>query len=316
MKKFLTTLILYGSILALLVCGINAWYLVMDQSDDYWTNKFKTVPRHIQVCNFGSSHGLYSFNYEDMEEELTCFNFALASQSLSYDYRILQQYQDRLDEGCLVFIPVSYFSFFGVEETQEAEFPSKNKQYYDFLPPKFIKDYDFTTHLLERYFPSLDAYETLPAVLFTGRKSSNEEIWSRSAEDIDVLTDAAQAYQRHLVEEKLDEQGKRRQNQEEIEALRQIIILCQEKNAVPVLVTTPYLREYLEEVETNSPDFYGEFYGIIDAIVQETGADYLNCAADPRFIDQKDLFMNADHLNKEGARQFTAQLLSDFSFGQ
>lgn len=313
MKKFLTTLTVYLSLLALLVWGINSWYRIMDKSDDNWTNKFASVPPHIRVCNFGSSHGLYSFNYEDVQEELTCFNFALASQSLSYDLRILQQYKDRLDEGCLVFIPVSYFSFFGVEETREADFPSKNKQYYDFLPPKLIKDYDFSTHVFERYLPSLDAYETLPAVLFRGRTSSNEEIWSRSAEDMDVSADAAQAYERHLVEEKLDEQGKRRQNTEEIEALRQIIALCREKKTVPILVTTPYLREYLEEVDRRSPDFYEEFYGIIYGIVQETGVDYLNYAADPQFIDRKDLFMNADHLNKEGARQFTARLLSGFS---
>lgn len=311
MKHFLRTILLYGGIIALLVWGINAWYLVMDKSDDNWTNKFKAVPEHIQICNFGSSHGLYSFNYEDVQEEFTCFNFALASQSLSYDLRILKQYQNRLEEGCLVFIPVSYFSFFGIDETQEADFLSKNKQYYDFLPPKYIKEYDLSTHVFERFLPSLNAYETLPAVLFMGRGSSNEEIWSRTAENMDVSADAALAYGRHLVEEKLDEQGERRINEEEIAALGQMISLCREAGAVPVLVTTPYLREYLEEVERNAPEFYDVFYGIIDRITEETGIGYLNYAFDEEFMNRKDLFMNADHLNKEGARLFTNKLLSE-----
>lgn len=309
MKRFLTTLALYLGILAFLTAGINAWYLARDRADDLWTDKFKEVPEQIQVCNFGSSHGLYSFNYEDIEDELTCFNFALASQSLSYDLRIFEQYQDHLAEDCLVFIPVSYFSFFGIDETLEAEFPSKNKQYYDFLPPDKIKNYDLSTHIFERYLPSLDAYEKLPVVLFLGSSSSNEELWSKSALDIDIAADAAQAYERHLVQEKLDPSGKRIVNEEEVSALRQMIALCRKKKAVPILVTTPYLREYLEEIDKNAPDFYRDFHALLAPILEESGVAYIDFASDPQFANRKDLFMNADHLNKEGARQFTRQLI-------
>ncbi|MCI9593890.1 MAG: hypothetical protein HFG51_07050 [Lachnospiraceae bacterium] len=313
MKKFLKQLALYTILLSILVFSINRWYLFMDKSDDNWTNKFMSVPENIQICNLGSSHGLYSFNYEDLENDFTCFNFALASQSLSYDLRILQQYQNHLAEGCIVFIPVSYFSFFGIDETEEAEFLSKNKQYYDFLPPGKIKAYDLSTHIFERFLPALTAYETLPAVLFGGRTSSNDEIWSRSAQTIDIPSDAAQAYARHLVNEKLDGEGKRIHNKEEIHALYQIIALCQEIGAVPILVTTPYLREYLDEVNTNVPDFAEDFYGIIDQVTAETKTPYCNEASSPDFIDRKDLFMNADHLNKEGARLFTQKIVFNVS---
>jgi hypothetical protein len=52
-------------------------------------DKFKTVPYDITICNFGSSHGRYGFNYSDVSDEYNCFNFAMSSQSLSYDDRIL-----------------------------------------------------------------------------------------------------------------------------------------------------------------------------------------------------------------------------------
>lgn len=310
MKKFLKLLALYTALLSFLVFAINNWYLSMDNSDDNWTKKFTSVPENIQICNLGSSHGLYSFNYNDLESDFTCFNFALASQSLSYDLRILQQYQDHLAKGCIVFIPISYFSFFGIDETEEAEFLSKNRQYYDFLPPGKIKAYDLSTHLFERFLPALTAYETLPVVLIRGRTGSNDAIWSRSAQTIDISSDAAQAYARHLVNEKLDGEGKRINNEEEIHALYQIIALCQETGAVPILVTTPYLREYLDEVETNAPDFAEDFYGIIEQVTAETKTTYYNEAFSPDFIDRRDLFMNADHLNKEGARLFTREIVS------
>ncbi len=312
MKRFLMTIALYTGILAFLTLGINAWYLAMDQSDDLWTDKFKDVPAHIQICNFGSSHGLYSFNYEDVCGEFTCFNFALASQSLSYDLRILQQYKDHLKEGCLVFIPVSYFSFFGIEETQEEEFLSKNRQYYDFLSPGQIKEYDFSTHMFKRFFPALDAYETLPTVLFFGKASGNEELWSKSALDMDVSADAALAFERHFIQEKLNPSGERIVNKEEVSALGQMILLCREIGAVPVLVTTPYLEEYLEEINANAPDFDEEFSAILSPILTETGTAYMDYSSDLHFTARKDLFMNADHLNKEGARQFTNLLLENY----
>lgn len=312
MKRFLMTIALYTGILAFLTVGINAWYLAMDKSDDLWTNKFKDVPAHIQICNFGSSHGLYSFNYEDVCDEFTCFNFALASQSLSYDLRILQQYKDHLEKGCLVFIPVSYFSFFGIEETQEEEFLSKNKQYYDFLPPGQIKKYDISTHVFQRFFPALNAYENLPAVLFFGKASGNEALWSKSALNMDVSADAALAFKRHFIQEKLNPSGERIINEEEVSALSQMIFLCREIGAVPVLVTTPYLQEYLKEIDANAPEFYEEFSAILSPILAETEASYLDYSSDPHFTARKDLFMNADHLNKEGARQFTDLLLENY----
>lgn len=305
MKNMLKTLGCYLCILCLCTAAINGWYLVRENSDSDWTGKFKRVPKNIQLCNFGSSHGLYGFNYEDLEEEMTCFNFSLAAQSLSYDARILQNYQDRLEEGSIVLITISYFSFFGVDETQEKGFASKNKKYYDFLPPKQIKAYDFATHMVERYLPSLAEYERLPVVLLQGRENGNMQIWSSTAKDVELLADAASACRRHLFEEKLDEEGKRIVNQEEIQALYRMIALCEEAKAVPVLITTPYMAEYLNEVLENGGDFYEEFYTIIRQVQEDTGVKYYDYAFDERFIYDKELFMNADHLNIEGARRFT-----------
>ena len=91
-----------------------------------------------------------------------------------------------------------------------------------------------------------------------------------------------------------------------------MILLCREIGAVPVLITTPYLEEYLEEINANAPDFDEEFSAILSPILTETGTVYMDYSADLHFTTRKDLFMNADHLNKEGARQFTNLLLENY----
>ena len=55
--------------------------------------------------------------------------------------------------------------------------------------------------MFKRFFPALDAYETLPTVLFFGKASGNEELWSKSALDMDVSADAALAFERHFIQE-------------------------------------------------------------------------------------------------------------------
>ena len=53
----------------------------------------KNVPDKIEICNVGNSHGYYGFNYEEYENKNVCFNFSLPSQSMSYNYLILENYK-------------------------------------------------------------------------------------------------------------------------------------------------------------------------------------------------------------------------------
>lgn len=69
--------------------------------NDYNEDKFYEVPHGIEICNFGSSHGDFGFDYSELDLNYTCFNFALMSQSLSYDCRIFQQYEKQIDSGQL-----------------------------------------------------------------------------------------------------------------------------------------------------------------------------------------------------------------------
>lgn len=152
MKKFLFRIAAYLAMMSAIILALNIFCIHKLRMTDE-TAKMMNVPDNIQICNFGSSHGYFGFNYKDAMPEYTCFNFALESQSPLYDYRIMQNYEHKISKGAAVFLLVSYFSLFGKPEAEDDSFASKNKRYYRFLPPEYILQYDARTDFYVRYFP-------------------------------------------------------------------------------------------------------------------------------------------------------------------
>lgn len=315
MKRFIAKILIFLLIVGSISACVNFVYMKRDHSDPQGIRKFQNMPSSIMVCNFGSSHGLFGFNYEDVDG-VECFNFALSSQTLSYDKRLFDYYKDNIADGAVVFIPVSYFSLYGNPEITGEGFLNKNKRYYQILPPEMIKEYDIKTGIYTK-LPSLSAGVSLVKTLLVGSENTYHGItwhditWSRLATDIDVKVDAEQACERHIFKNKLDNEGNRILNQEEIEALEYIINACYEKGCTPILVTTPYLSEYTDEIKKEDPSFLNGFYDQINRIVEKTGVSYYDYGFDDRFIENYVWFMNSDHLNKEGARQFVNILMDE-----
>ena len=308
MKSFLKTTVIYFLILALIAVTINGIYVALGKNNIYGVEKFDHVSDGIQVSNFGSSHGLCGFNYEDINDR-SCFNFALSAQSLSYDSRLLKYYQDKLAKDGTTYVVVSYFSLFGKNEIDTDSFASKNLRYYRFLPSEYIKEYDAKTQIFTKYLPVLSRGSGLINDFLN--RNTDDENWQRTADLIDVSDDALRKYKEHVVADKLDATGERIYNQEEIEALYEIIRLCREKGVEPVLVTTPFLSEYTDTIAANDPEFFEEFRALVDQIVQDTGVRYYDYSRDERFIYDYSLFRDTDHMNKEGARRFTGILIEE-----
>lgn len=315
MNIFLKKVLIFVILISILTLTINFIFVKLYKIDPNQTNKFASIPDTVQICNFGSSHGLYGFNYEDLEHDYDCFNFGLISQSLSYDYRLFQYYGGHITEGTVVFIPVSYASLFGTAETDREEFLSKNKRYYSILPASLIKEYDYKTDIYVRYLLVLtvDTTDLLKALL---EKSINDNdmSWQRVSTDINVSEAAKAAAYGHIMGQNIDDDGDRIENQEEIDALYALIEGCQNKGAIPVLITTPYLHEYTDEIKDNSEDFYDQFYSIINQVIQNTGVEYFDYAFDERFINEYSWFMDSDHLNKEGARNFVNIIMQEIVY--
>lgn len=318
MKKFVRNILIFLLFVSLIVLSMNHIYVQLYRGDFDHTNKFSSIPDKLQFCNFGSSHGLFAYNYEYLDEEYNCFNYGMTNQSLSYDYRLFQHYGEHIDQGTVVFITVSYFSLFGKAEVVSDDFASKNKRYYLILPPSLIKEYDITTDLFVHYFPVLGAGTgELIKTLFGKSKSIDDALWrEKVSTDIDIIESAEDASNRHILKNKYDDYGNRIVNQEEVDALYNLVKGCQEKGAIPVLITTPYLKEYTDKVKSTTDDFYGQFYGIVDQVVADTGVEYYDYAFDERFTNSYSWFMDVDHLNAEGARNFVDVLMQEVVYAK
>lgn len=311
MKKFVKKLIILLLAVSAITFLVNALYLKKLGPDFENTDKFNEVPENIEICNFGSSHGLCGFNYEDVSERYSTFNFALLSQYLSYDYRIFENYKSHISEGAVVFIPISYFSLLGKDETDVSDFTSKNRRYYSFLPAYLIKEYDMETDVFMRFLPvmTVDPGTLFKALRGKTKQDYNDTEWQKTAISMDVAENAHAAYMRHVGYQYVDG-GSLLVNENEIKALYDLINGCREIGAVPVLLTVPYTREYTDEMK-NAEGFYEWFYSFMDKVTEDTGTEFYDYAFDERFSDKHEWFMNADHLNKEGAGNFTDILIDE-----
>lgn len=315
MRSFVEKLIILLLVVAVITFGIN--HLYMSHMVNYGTmgelrndsSYIDDVPERIQVCDVGNSHSYYAFYYQPYEEDYVCYNFSLPSQSMSYNYRILQNFREKICPNAVVLIGVSYTTFFGNRETEDPDFESLNKRYYSFLSRDLIKEYDFKTDIFVHYLPALNTTVT-DLVKTTIGVNSSPDIWNGATNKEEALRHGLRRYDRHVLAN-VGRDGRRIYNDEEIEAVYNIIELCHEMKAIPVLVTTPYLAEYTQPIIDNDPEFFKDFYGVIDEIKEETGVTYYDYAFDERFVDKYEWFLNSDHLNKEGASEFTRVVMEE-----
>lgn len=297
--RFVLKCILIPAAAILIILILNRPYRKIYEQGYYDILKFSMLGRQyweIQIGNLGSSHGVCDFFYDHIEERgYYCFNFANTSQSYDYDLAILNAYSQYMDPDSVLFVPVSYFSF-NNEVVNSTEAEAMKVRYYQFLPPEYIPDYDPYVDLVTHKVPVLTAGEDILKLL----PSLNTTLTAHAADDgVDeaVFNEWARTrYSRHF------DNKESYFLPERIQELYDIIAYCQEHDIIPVLVTTPLSKPYLDLV---SPEFTEEFEATTAKIAGDTGVNYYNYSRDERFYANLNLFSDADHLNENGAVLFT-----------
>lgn len=253
----------------------------------------------VEIANVGSSHGAYDFTYDGLSEDgYSCFNFGNVSQTYAYDLALLKEYGCHLEEGCVVFIPISYFSF-NNETVNESEAQALSVKYYHCLSPKNIPDYDLFTDIVTARFPILSAGEDLlkllPEKLTVHAQEDGETAEMDEAAVAEFANRAAARFDRHF-------NNKETYFLPEREAqLLEVIDYCKEHEFTPVLITTPFSVYYTDPVPE---DFLDRFYSTVNRIVSDTNVNYYDYSHDSRFSENLTLFSDSDHLNAEGADYF------------
>lgn len=318
MKKsfpiFLVKCIAIPAAAVLLLFLLNRSYRKIDDEKymDMWDlGMLGNQVDHVQISNVGSSHGAYDFVYDSLEARgITCFNFGHTSQTYEYDLALLAEYGRHLDAGCVLFIPVSYFSF-NNETANETEAQALSVKYYHYLSPQNMPNYDLFTDIVTNRLPILSAGEDLLKLL----PSVSLSLTAFAAQEAAALPEMAEAAAPQMDEAAVAEFANRAaqrfdrhfNNKEEYflpereEQLYAVINYCKEHELTPVLITTPFSSYYNAPVPE---DFLNRFYGAVNRIASDTGVNYYDYSHDSRFSENLTLFSDSDHLNPEGAAYF------------
>lgn len=306
--RFALKCILIPAAALLIIYCLNKPYRSIAANKYLDITKFSTLKAFyddVQIGNLGSSHGLYDFDYTELEQRgYSCFNFANTSQSYNYDYAVLKEYGHYMTPNSVMFIPVSYFSF-NNEVINDSEAQAMSIRYYRFLSPENIPDYDLYVDIVTTKIPVLSAGEDILKI-FPNLKLSIIT-FAAEAENINIeefVSRAKERYSRHF------------DNKEEyflperIEELYDIINYCKEHEITPVLITTPFSSYYRELV---SEEFLQEFNETVTTIATDTNVSYYDYSCDERFDGNLTYFADSDHLNEEGSAYFMQILLEEVS---
>lgn len=286
--------------------------------------RFNDVPYDITFANFGTSHGLAAFRYD--ENDKSSYNFALSGEDIYHDYMTLKQFSDHLSKGCIVTIPVSYFSF-----CLSTEEPSQ-KRYYTYLDKQYIRDFSYETLINTKYVPVLRSIEFLFKDLIGDQDINSENfmddpeqalINAKSiaanvsgdivayAEDNELTAqeDAAKADQlrRHAASRSESWRSGRmvvgkHYIDDNTDLLIDMINYCKDNGFKPVLITIPVYSALTSEFSKEELDFY--YFSNINKVIKSTGILYINYSEDARLVDNTAYYNNSDHMSEEGGKAF------------
>lgn len=286
MKKFILRLLSILTSTFLIILILNFYYV---KTEGYQTlndlEKFSHIENNLEIVNLGSSHGMCSFDYS--ATDYNGFNFGLNFQNLYYDYQLLLKFQKNLKNNCIVILPISLFTF-GQSNYNESQ------RYYKILDPIQIYNFTIKDFIIYKVLPILSAKSQMiymfkdieVGLRYDSFKDISKETSKR---DIQYL----QNYNRYS---------------ENLIYFDTIISFCKAKNYKIILITTPLTGLYLEKIPKTLKVEYNNF---LFELANRYEISYLDYSSDNRFMNNQELFMNTDHLNKKGAELFTKIVIED-----
>lgn len=259
--------------------------------------KFENVPHNIQIANMGSSHGRYGITYDQMQNKI-CFNFALDSQPLYYDYQIFNTYIDHFAENAVLILPISIFSLYNSMDSFEAIEPV----YYRLLDEDHIYNCSLKKLFLFKYVPVLSAKKNFTEAMIAKENPPSYFVPNGTLKSAEFSKHGKLRMETHI-----NISNNQQLDKTNVDALQNIIELCKTKNITPVIITTPTTKYYTDYL---SKEFASLFYNDLQNTIG-TDVLYLNYLSDPRFNNSTNLFCDSDHLNQAGREKFSDVLFND-----
>ena len=302
MNKFFKQIVIFVG--PLLITGTLFEILLRNIPNDYRYKKefLEKNADSIKVLVLGSSYSYYGINPIYLSST-NSFNASHISQTLTYDYEILNKYSNRWGSLEYIVLPVSYFTLFGDLEKGDDAWRVKN----------YIIYYDFNTHAEFANHSELLSNKIMINIerIYSFYIKGNSNIscsdlgWGsrfNSKSKLNLFLSGKVASKRHEVKTNL-------YFSKNIIALRKIIEFAKSRNIEVILLTAPAFYTYIDNLD--KPKLNRTITTLMKLDMEYDNVSYTNILKDTSFTEVD--FYDADHLNEIGARKLTIRIDSIIS---
>lgn len=280
--------------------------------------KFKSyIPNQLEVVNLGSSSAKYAFDYSGLMHGM---NFALAPQTLQYDFSILKNYHSYIKPGGVVLIPLCPFTGCVGKESPN---PQDDVKYYALLHPAVIHNYDAeiaknigvnTRNPAYIAIKQLGIKSFIRTVLVSLIKPHPFMSGDNPLKGDALVKDAEIRIESWMKQFGIDDlysthisESRQKAINYNIELLINIVDFCHERDFKPVIVLPPVTKLLHSRIPTIFRNLY--IYSLVNNDILKK-IPFLNYFDDQQFSDD-DLYFNSFFLNSRGGKLFTKQVLTD-----
>ena len=299
MRSHLIKIFLVAVPVLTLIIGVEIQFRNIPNDYSYKSEYLKKHGEEINVLALGGSHNYRGINPDYFDKE--CFNAAMVSQSLKYDYFILEKHLSDLPHLEYIIIPISYPTLtMKLEETLEHWRKYRYIHYMNYNDLDLKDRFSLETYLAISHEDGLSILKNLYQYWYRGldHRSCLDNGMGKSIdqEPVNLKNSAIEAAQRH--EDSIFDVHTNMND------LNQIIGLCKNHNIKLILITPPGSSYYIKNLQRDNLELINR---TCDSIAKEhPHVLYRNFIDDPVFRDS--LFQDADHLNRLGAGILSVKL--------
>ncbi|MDD2475331.1 MAG: hypothetical protein PHI32_05410 [Dysgonamonadaceae bacterium] len=261
-------------------------------------NYLDSNSNNIETLVLGSSHAYYGISPKYLSPK--SFNAGYVSQSIDFDYEIINKYRDNFKNLKTVVLPISYFTFFTTLETNMESWRIKNYViYYDINKPHHLSDY---SELLSNDF-KINVFRL--GGYYIKRKIhvySDEFGWGtdhNSKNAVSLIETGESAALRNTFDVRLE--ATKRTFEENVKLLYSIAEWCKINKIKLILLTPPAYQTYIDNLDDHQLSMTVKTANAVASKYEN--CQYYNLINDSSFtaID----FYDADHLSENGAKKLS-----------
>jgi hypothetical protein len=297
--------IIFKFLILAIISGLVCYYFyTLNDKGEMFNKKSQTY----DIINLGNSHGS-CFDYKTYG--IKGFNAYVNGSSPYYYRQLYTYYKEDLRQDAIVVIPLSYFIFGRDAGANNSIF---NDQFYHFLPPSLIRDYDFKKHL------DLINKNITTNVLDVLEAENNEGLELDTT--IRFRPYSYAKFSQNISKENKDKsaEGKKIALKQQrifdvksvdanISYLSELIDDAIKSGLKPVLVTPPYLSDYSKNF---SDAWLNEnFYKHVTQLEEAYNIPYLDFSKSEDYRNHEWLFRDTHHVNNYGKVRFTKTFLNE-----